>query len=247
MKKITTLPKDSLGTIDPVVKYVTDDFIIGTTAGLLKKENEDSIGCSFNDNTTRICIADGHWGRETSKKLVGYWLSSVNVFPNTKEKAVTEMKKVEDEIFKTFSKPNMNPQKDFTPEAAVIAIEITKNRLSVVSYGDCRLLILNDHKIKFCLKTTETWLGVFSYLNLRGRLPISNAIEFMQTDLTIGDVVVLFTDGIDQCVYEKDTISFAEIAEKVQSTAITAAFDNIMKEVFLNGAEDNASIGIIKV
>ena len=140
----------------------------------------------------------------------------------------------------------MDPNKDFTPEASFIAIEIIRNKISIVSYGDCRLLIANNGVTKFHLKSKSTWLGVFSRLQLRKRLSIDQAINFRQMQLVRGDFIFLFTDGVDQCIYEKDTISFDYISEQSSNTNLLNIFDKIVGEVFAHGAQDNASLAIFK-
>jgi len=63
--------------------------------------------------------------------------------------------------------------------------------------------------------------------------------------LAENDCIFLFTDGIDQCIYEKDTISFEKIA-MLSKTNVKDIFDELFKEVFDYGAEDNASLAVFK-
>lgn len=218
---------------------------LGTTIGLIKKENEDTVGCLTGNNFTRICIADGHWGNFTSRRAIDFWIKKVKMFPSSLQEAIEQSKNLEKEIFDLFGKENMDPEKDFTPEAAFIAIEINESKLSIINYGDCRLMIVDTMgNIKFNLETQETWIGAFSYLGLRKRLPTHSATKYTHLELQEDDIVMLFTDGVDQCIYEKDTISLSFIAKNTKRKTIQEIFDTTMKEVFKNGAEDNASLAI---
>jgi serine/threonine protein phosphatase PrpC len=62
------------------------------------------------------------------------------------------------------------------------------------------------------------------------------------------DTVLLFSDGVDECIYEKPTIGIEHIANIVNTLHDPSLiFDALMTEVFEYGAEDNASLSIIKV
>lgn len=246
MKKIVILPTKGTRKLSSIKKVVFSHFMMGTTTGLVKQTNEDAIGCLVGENSTRVCIADGHWGSQASRLIVEYWIERVNVFPKTLKQAIKETEKIEKKLFNLFGRPQMDPDKDFTPEAAFTAIEIAENKLSVASYGDCRLLVANNGITRFNLPCTTTWLGAFSHLSLRQRLPVSEATRFEKMNLGKGDFAMLFTDGVDQCVYEKDTISFESISKQSSNGKVANIFNELMKAVFAHGAQDNASLGIFK-
>lgn len=224
----------------------SSNLVIGTTVGLVKQHNEDSVGCVFNKGFIKICIADGHWGIKTSRLIVNHWLKSKISFPNTSVEAIRETKRIENKLFKIFGKSRMDPSRDFTPEASFIAIQIIKDRLSIVGYGDCRLLIANNGALKFNAEVNDTWLGAFSHLQLRKRLSVDQATKFKKIQMIKGDSVFLFTDGIDQCVYEKNTISFDFISGQSKLNDLSKIFDKLIEEVFANGAQDNASLAIFR-
>lgn len=219
---------------------------MGTTAGLVKQNNEDHIGCSINKDFIRICIADGHWGDDASRLIVNHWLKDKVIFPKSSIQAVRETKIIENKLFNIFGKFRMDPDNDFTPEASFIAVEIIGDKLSIVSYGDCRLLIANNGITKFHLEGNSTWLGAFSHLHLRKRLSVNQVTKFLQIQCGKDDFVFLFTDGVDQCVYEKDTISFDFISSQSKNIDLSKTFDKLISEVFANGAQDNASLGIFR-
>lgn len=221
-------------------------LILGSTNGLKKERNEDAVGYFSDKNISRICIADGHWGNSVSQFIIKYWLNPLLKFPKNIKESRREAKKIEYLLYKKFGKPSMNEEKDFTPEASFIVTEISDNNVRVVSYGDCRMLIANGGNLKFKMKVTDTWIGAFSYLGLRGRIPSEKATLFKKIKLVKNDCIFLFTDGVDQCIYEKDTISLKEIASLSKNDNLNNAFNIIFKKIFNYGAEDNASIAIYK-
>ncbi len=246
MKKIIipTVAVARKGVIEKI--KISENLVLGTTIGLVKNTNEDSVGYFLKDNTIRLCIADGHWGKEAAEIIVNHWLGENLEFPANKKDAIIEVQRVEEKLFRSFGKNKMDPDSDFTPEASFVAIQLVNNLLGVISYGDCRMLIAKAGKIKTKLTTKATWLGAFSRLGLRGRLPVERAIEFRRIRMTKGDFLFLFTDGVDQCVYEKDTISFNFIANLSRLTNLDEVFDKLMREIFAHGAQDNASLAILK-
>lgn len=246
MKKRVILPSKTMHKIGSINKVVCPNFVMGTTAGLVKQNNEDSIGCSINKDFIRICIADGHWGNDASRLIVNHWLKNKVMFPNSSIQALRETKIIENKLFNIFGKFRMDPDKDFTPEASFIAIEIIRDKISIVNYGDCRLLIANNGITKFNLEGNSTWLGAFSHLNLRKRLSVNQGTKFLKMKCGKDDFLFLFTDGVDQCVYEKDTISFDYISRLSRNIDLSKIFDVLIGEVFANGAQDNASLGIFR-
>lgn len=244
MNKIQLPQKVSNGIIDKVA--VSSNLIMGTTTGLVKVINEDALGFADHNGEQIICIADGHWGHEAAALIVKSWITYVDTFPDSKEQTILHVKHLEKEIFQLFALSHMDENKDFTPEAAFVAINVHNHIMRVVAYGDCRLLVVNARRITFRLKTIATWLGVFSHLAMRKRVSIDKALIFKKIVLNEGDRIVMFTDGVDECIYEQPTIDIDRIA-KLASEAPSQAFDAILEEVMAKGAEDNASLVIIRV
>ncbi len=246
MKKII-LPTTTLkqGVIEKVV--MNDNLLVGSTVGLVKDVNEDRVGCVLNGNDVKICLADGHWGEKAAEIIVGYWTKEMLLFPVNKEAAVLEVIKIEKKLFKLFGKIDMNPNSEFTPEASFIVVQLKNNILKIISYGDCRLLIAKEGVIKTKLTTKETWLGAFSRLGLRDRISVKKGLVFEERTLMKNDVVFVFTDGIDQCVYEKDTLSDQFLANQTHKKSVKNIFEGILNAVFLLGAEDNASLVVLKI
>ncbi len=224
---------------------ITANLIVGTTTGLIKEENEDGIFVSANQ-TIRICIADGHWGSQATKIILNHWNKNKLIFPENKKMALKEVKKIEAKIYKVFGNAKMNPNSDFTPESGFIYTEIYNHILKVISYGDCRLLVVNQGAVRKQIETRQTWLGAFSKLGLRNRLSIEQGLIYEEIILQKGDVVLAFTDGVDQCVYGKDTLSAQSMAKIALRGTVRAIFDNIFKAVFSAGAEDNASLVVFR-
>ena len=178
---------------------VSDNFMIASAIGLKKEINEDFVGYYINNDATRICISDGHWGEEAASIIAKHWLNKELNFPIDFAEAKKEAKKIEAELYNKFGKVDMDEDKDLTPEASFIVAEISKDNISIISYGDSRLLIVNKEKVTFTQECKSTWLGAFSHLGLRGRLSVENATVFNTKKLINGDSVILFTDGVDQC------------------------------------------------
>lgn len=247
MNKILHLPTKRINSLQSVEKVkINDSLMLATTIGLKKEINEDSIGLFVDNNITRICISDGHWGEEASDIINKYWIDKNLIFPKNLIEAQNETSKIEDVLYQKFGEKITDEDKDFTPESSFICIEITGNKVSIVSYGDNRLFIMDKESIKFTQECKNTWLGVFSRLGLRGRLSVKEGVVFNVEKLNYGDSIFLFTDGVDQCIYEKDTISFDAIASFSKKLNVEDSVDSIFKEVFNFGAEDNASLVIYK-
>jgi len=244
MKKIIIPTITKKGLIEKV--KLASNLVVGTTVGLVKDMNEDKVGCVLENNSLRICIADGHWGEAAAKIIVKHWMKEEVAFPVNRKEAVLEVIKIEQKLFKLFGKTNMDPNSDFTPEASFIVIQIVDKSLKIISYGDCRLLITNEEKVKTKLITKETWLGAFSQLGLRNRVSVHDGLVFEEITLLENDSVLIFTDGIDQCVYEQDTLNDEFLANLTNEKIAENTFDNIFNAVFAAGAEDNGSLVVLK-
>src|SRR3989344_2857476 len=143
-----------------------------STAGLVKKTNEDEIGIRVLGDRTRVCVCDGHWGKEAAH-IALYTCLQTETFPSGRLTSIKLTEIIQKEIYNKFGHSKMNSEKDFTPETSLLAVEIdSKNHLNIFSYGDCRLMISRDGKIIFKLKTVKTWLGAFSFIGLRNRASV---------------------------------------------------------------------------
>jgi serine/threonine protein phosphatase PrpC len=228
---------------------VNCQLIAGTTPGLKKSDNEDSLAISKDVESIRIFLADGHWG---DKAAISHsqMTEHLESFPDSKAAAAQLVKSLEQDLYQSYYFPGIDENKDFTPETSLLGIEyrLEEKLLSIYNYGDCRLLIIRDNQIFFQLETQPTWLGVFSKLGLRQRQSVDDALLYKQIKLQTGDYVVAFSDGIDECIYQQPTISNETLVNIVtESKTNLIAFDKIMDKVFKYGAEDNASLVIFKV
>ena len=52
---------------------VSGNFIMASAIGLKKEINEDVVGYYINNEATRICISDGHWGEEASSIIAKHY------------------------------------------------------------------------------------------------------------------------------------------------------------------------------
>lgn len=218
-----------------------------STKWLKKSLNEDTIWALNCKNKFIACICDWHWWDEASNIVKKFILSKKNKFPNNEKQWVVYLKKVEKIIFKKYWKNNLNWVTDITPETSLIWIEINQNRLKILSYWDCRWFIINKDSI-IEIQKNNSWLWSFSYLWLRNRLPVLDNIYFKKFNLEKWDIIILFTDWVDECVYEKPTISIENILKiSYQSITNKKIIKSIFNEVFENWAEDNASFMILKI
>jgi len=197
-----------------------------TTPGLVKSVNEDVVGI----NQNIICICDGHWGTQAA---ILACKTLANHFPTSRFQAVATLKTIQEKLFKIQKNPD-------PPETSVLAIKINiKNHSFIyISYGDCRLLVSRKNRIFFSLPTCPTWLGALSHQKTRNRLSVDQATLFGTKKLHPNDQLFLFTDGVDECIYETPTIPHTWL--------IKHSPDQILSRIQKHGAQDNASLVIVK-
>ncbi len=215
-----------------------------SSSGLIKDTNEDKFGYKVTHRGIRVCFCDGHWGTQSSEDIVDFMLA-LETFPKSKKSAFFITKKIEKILFDNFGKPNLDENKDFTPESSFVVYEQKADSLSVFGYGDVRFSIFRDGRLIFKLQTNPTWLGAFSYLGLRNRTSVEKAICFSKVLLQKGDVIFTYTDGVDECIYETKTLDESFFLDVFDSnSSCDAASNKILQEILKNGAEDNFSYGI---
>lgn len=222
-------------------------LILATTKGLVKKVNEDSMGVLNVNDRLRLCVCDGHWGL-VAANLAKDMVLDLPHFPNNLQEAINVTQSIQTLLWKKLGKVRMNPKSDFTPETSLLAIEIdSARRLHILSYGDSRLMVSRNEKIKFKLKTQKTWLGAFSFLGLRSRLSVNIATQFKRLECRTDDLIWLFTDGVDECRYEQPTISHKWLYKLgAEDNSLETIVLKIFEKVERFGAEDNASIAIVR-
>lgn len=228
-----------------IFKIYQDKIAIASTTGLQKMINEDAVGFKMTDTRTLVCLCDGHWGDFAAKFVQNKILSKP--FPKSKKEAVWDLKIIENQLWEKFGTENMDQNKDLTPETSLVAVEKIENIISIMSYGDCRLIVCRKGQQIFKLKTIPTWLGAFSFLRLRNRISIEKALIFKKIICQPGDIVMLFSDGVDECKYEVKTISTHWLANQTkESIKLRKIALNIFKAIEQIGAEDNASLAILR-
>lgn len=208
-----------------------------STKGLVKKINEDQIRRRNLKDKIIVVLCDGHWGKSAAVFVSNQIVSN---FPQNKNQAQILLENLQARLFENYQKTDLDPELDKPPETSVIAIQFDKKskELKIFSYGDCRGLICRNEKIINKIKTRKTWLGAFSHLGLRNRLSIKPGLIYKKISLKTGDKVWLFTDGIDECTYETPTITHDWIVKHSKQ--------QILLRVLKHGAEDNASLIILK-
>lgn len=216
--------------------------IISTRVGFVKEVNEDAVGYfAREDGTLRISIADGHWGQEAAAECVEYWISgSIDNDP------LESMKKLETALAERFAVPSPNAGTTRTSEASTLTVTIHPDRrMDVVGYGDCRLSVVRDGHVVYRYNTMATWLGLFSAIGLRDRISTKSGTVIESVALLAGDTILLYTDGVDECIYETPTLDVESFA--IPSATSLQIHDAIMDAVFSHGAEDNATIAVLRV
>ncbi|MDO8487853.1 MAG: SpoIIE family protein phosphatase [bacterium] len=223
--------------MEQLITSPSAQLTIGTSQGLVKTVNEDCIEFRLDGNQTVVCLCDGHWG-DTAAKLVCRTIA--NNFPSSRRKALHLLNHIELQLLGEFGKEPPNPEIDQPPETSLVAVRFdsSSRKLTVICYGDCRILISNHGQIRFHTLPQATWLGVFSRLGLRGRIPVKRGLTFNTLALQSNDSVWMFTDGVDECIYEKPTLSHGWVVKH----NISEIFAQIEKQ----GAQDNASLVILK-
>lgn len=223
-----------------------DQLQIATTSGLKKTENEDVFNYKVTKGQVSFCLADGHWGDFAAKYISNQLIKSA--FPSNRADAIKKIKDIEKALHQKLWLPDMNPDANFTAEASFIAVEKTQTKISILSYGDCRLVLVRNRKVVFNIKKTTTWLGAFSYLNLRNRISVDKALIYQKLDCLIGDTVMIFTDGVDECIYGKKTLTYKWLARQIDTfSPIKSICKNIFDVIQQKGAEDNATLVLIRI
>jgi serine/threonine protein phosphatase PrpC len=224
------------------------NFLLSTTTGSRRETNEDRVGFAEDSGVIRLCVTDGHWG-DTAADFVAQRML-ITAAPKNRDEARKLIGKIEKSLWERFgSDKNPDANTDKTPETSFIAAWYNKvnKSLVVVGYGDVRCMIVGAQK-NILIPITNTWLGSFSLLGLRDRISVKEALFFGEYTLSSSDKIILYSDGVDECVYETKTITTEELAGIMRSSDnVGAASESIFKKIFLCGAEDNASIALLFV
>jgi hypothetical protein len=138
-----------------------------------------------------------------------------------------------------------------TPEAAFLVAEVGAGAVRLLSYGDCRLMVVREqdgvqHPF-YTHATVASWLGAFSALGMRQRLSVADGVDYRTLPVAQNDIVLTYTDGIDEPVYETSTIGPTQLAQHCASCEPSVIFDSIMQDVFAHGAHDHASLAVVRV
>lgn len=203
------------------------------------------------DTTVRICISDGHWGDEAAKTIADYWINREVPFPTSKHQALRAVRQIEQDLFSRTGRLRMDPDKDRPPEASFVAVELGRQVLRIISYGDCRLAVARfaNEMTRPYYRHTElaSWLGAFSMLGLRDRVSTRIGTDYRQLPVKAGDTIIAYSDGLDECIYETPTISVDEIMQQASTDTPKSAAASLVQLALDRGGEDNVSIAILRV
>jgi serine/threonine protein phosphatase PrpC len=154
-----------------------------SVTGLRKVSNEDILDCwSTQEQSVRICLCDGHWGNDAAVLARDYFFRS-SVFPQNRHEAIESLSFLEGEIDRVCGVPGLDGVHDTTPETSVLLLDISPQKVSIISYGDCRCFVLRKDE-HISTPMTATWLGSFSRRGLRHRLPVEQAAYFTAIPVT---------------------------------------------------------------
>ncbi|HEU4967089.1 MAG TPA: hypothetical protein VFT53_06490 [Candidatus Saccharimonadales bacterium] len=237
---------------NPTLQIISPSDIValGTSRGG-KPSNEDRIGYVQVPKGDRICTADGHWGDKASATIIRHWVNPDMPFPTSRQQAVRTVKQIEEGLYLDTGNPHMDASKDRPPEASFVAMELGKHVLRVVGYGDCRLLVarLIDGVPRPYYEHAKlaSWLGAFSMLGLRDRVPVTQGTVYAQLPVKAGDTVIAYTDGLDECKYETPTIPIDEIMQQACVQTPKSAVESLIQLALDRGGEDNVSVAVMRV
>lgn len=237
---------DIIDIIHPIGEYAIVGWF-STTTWLKKIINEDRIKVIKGEGFLRWCLCDGHWGSEAAERVLTEILSPSFIFPKSREEALFKIKVIEESLFLSYGSYKLNGVDDTTPETAFVAFELSGSTIRIFSYWDCRLFLLGKMS-SFHLPTISSWIGSFSYLWLRSRIPVTEWVFFTEIKVNDGDIILFFSDGVDECIYEKTTLTFPEICNIVTShDSHRESITTLMSQIYHYWAEDNASIWVLRV
>lgn len=218
---------------------VGEDLQLFNSLGLVKKVNEDYVLVVRQKDSLLFIIVDGHWGFESSEIILELIKKGLPTILDSREVAVELFQRFEKKIFEEMGFKGMDQEKDLTSESSVAIVIIEDDELIAVGYGDCRVHLINE-EITSLVKPKETWLGAFSHLGLRNRTSVERSLDFTKTVIKPGDILLLSTDGLQECIYEKMTISDQRILEiSIRNSDLEGFCNGLAVESVKYGAEDN--------
>lgn len=219
---------------DPQTAY----FSVGGPTG---HGNEDRLSVWTEQDNFKACIADGHWGDGAAQEVVDFWSNKPT--PRTRNEAVERTLRLQTRLFELYGREHMDPDTDRTPEAGFVATEIAGQSLLITSYGDCRLLIVNNGQVRFKLPKAATWLGAFSHLGLRNRISVQDALVFRAVRLLDDDYVALYSDGLDEWRHDGElSLHSDEIADSFDNRPAVDIVRSLGELVFAHDPQDDVSL-----
>ncbi|HTE57316.1 MAG TPA: SpoIIE family protein phosphatase [Verrucomicrobiae bacterium] len=160
---------------------------------------------------------------------------------------MTKVTRLQTALFERYGSEQADTPTDLTPEAAFIAVAVANSQLSVTSYGDCSLLVVNDGRIRFQLPKEATWLGAFSHAGLGNRKAVNEALIFKKVPLLPDDYIALFTDGLDEWEHdEKSSVQPEEIAALFDGSPAANVVKSLGYLAFSHNAQDDVSVLVHK-
>jgi len=195
--------------------------------------NEDAAGYRIFDSIGVAVVADSHFGGLISEKLIEH----ITLLERDEIKSVLQnenMKHIIDKILAALNElENITDQR--IGETTLIVTLFSMDKVYWISLGDSR--IYHSGPISKQLNKTS-----FTFISAYGISQSSFETGIIRPNP--GEYIILATDGIPECIYNKETLLPEEIAKFIETTALDTNH-SIIEEAFNRGGEDN--IGIISI
>ena len=162
-----------------------------TFKGDVKTANEDAVFAALHEDLAILAVADSHFGHWASDTIMTYLAEHMHDMHN-----LESFSNQPEDLFKIMFE-QYSDDKEFSETTLIfVTININTGAGTGLSFGDSSAMIVNhlNHK------RVNTKNHIYISPNTAPDMFKSMANEFYFT-LAPGDVILLFTDGIDECHY----------------------------------------------
>ena len=242
-----------------MLKYKYSEY---SNKGLIRDENEDTIGKYIIGNEQIFVLCDGMGGAANGKEASNTVVRSVfdyfneNNSEELKDKIINSIKKANENIqsiVKTY------PQKKGMGTTICLSV-FAENDVFVAHVGDSRVYLFTDKKL-FQLTTDHSYVnqlyesGIISFEDLKNHKETNRILKAIGTSDSISptittnslklkenDIILQCSDGLSDLV---EAIEIQEILNRNET--LDTSIQNLKNKAFDRGAKDNISIQLIKI
>jgi serine/threonine protein phosphatase PrpC len=242
-EKIVLLASDCLDDKIPLPSSLNDKIACINFKGLKSvaskvHPNEDSGAIVIANGKELMIVADAHWGKEASEYVVSFFIEQFeNILPN---KVISE--ELVAKWSSNLSEGLINNLKGVTSETGVLlALTEMKNdplKTIILSIGDCYAYRITANDACLVNKKYSYWIGSRSAVR-------RDYCDISTVKIAQGDILILATDGLPECIYGQLILTSAEIGEQVRNC--DSAYEMVKILMALSqekGGEDNCCIAI---